>query len=67
MFCGLCEAACPEEAIVMSREVEMSTYDRGSLLFRKEQLLVPENLLQRRLDYLRSDYDRSRAPDLESS
>ena len=28
MFCGLCEEACPEEAIVMSREVEIATYDR---------------------------------------
>ena len=28
MFCGLCEEACPEEAIVMSREVELATYDR---------------------------------------
>ena len=57
MFCGLCEEACPEEAIVMSREVEISTYDRPSLNFNKEQLLVPEHLLQRRLDFLRREYD----------
>ena len=58
MFCGLCEEACPEEAIVMSREVELSTYDRPSLIFKKEQLLVPEDLLKRRLDFLRGEYDR---------
>ena len=58
MFCGLCEEACPEEAIVMSREVEISSYDRPSLNFDKEQLLVPEHLLQRRLDFLRGEYDR---------
>jgi NADH-quinone oxidoreductase subunit I len=58
MFCGLCEEACPEEAIVMSREVELAAYDRGSLHFEKEQLLVPENLLKRRLDFLRGEYDR---------
>ncbi|CAG0960350.1 NADH-quinone oxidoreductase subunit I [Myxococcaceae bacterium] len=58
MFCGLCEEACPEEAIVMSREVELASYDRGSLRFQKEQLLVPESLLKRRLDFIRSDYDR---------
>ena len=52
MFCGLCEEACPEEAIVMSREIEISTYDRQSLNFEKEQLLVPEHLLKRRLDFL---------------
>lgn len=58
MFCGLCEEACPEEAIVMSREVELSTFDRPSLNFEKEQLLVPEHLLKRRLDFLRGEYDR---------
>jgi NADH-quinone oxidoreductase subunit I len=58
MFCGLCEEACPEEAIVMSREVEISSYDRQSLNFEKEQLLVPEHLLERRLDFLRGEYDR---------
>ena len=63
MFCGLCEEACPEEAIVMSREVELATYDRGSMLYDKEQLLVPENLLKRRLDFLRGEYDREHAPE----
>ncbi len=58
MFCGLCEEACPEEAIVMSRETELCTFDRPSLLFEKEQLLVPETLLKRRLDFLRGEYDR---------
>ena len=58
MFCGLCEEACPEEAIVMSREVEISSYDRQSMIFDKERLLVPEHLLERRLDFLRGAYDR---------
>jgi NADH-quinone oxidoreductase subunit I len=62
MFCGLCEEACPEEAIVMSREVELSTYDRESMLFHKEQLLVPANLLKRRLDFLRAEYERQHEP-----
>lgn len=61
MFCGLCEEACPEEAIVMSREVELATYDRGSMLYEKKDLLVPENLLERRLGFLRSEYDRKHA------
>ncbi|HXV36904.1 MAG TPA: NADH-quinone oxidoreductase subunit I [Myxococcota bacterium] len=61
MFCGLCEEACPEEAIVMSREVEISSYDRGSMIFDKEQLLVPEALLKRRLDFLRAEYARGPA------
>ncbi len=61
MFCGLCEEACPEEAIVMSRTVELATLDRESMLFEKDQLLVPENLLKRRLEFLRGEYDREHA------
>ena len=63
MFCGLCEEACPEEAIVMSREVELATYDRDSMLYDKERLLVPEKLLDRRLSFLRGEYDREHAPE----
>ena len=63
MFCGLCEEACPEEAIVMSREVELSSYERGGLLYHKSDLLVPESLLKRRLDFLRGEYDRESCGD----
>ncbi len=62
MFCGLCEEACPEEAIVMSREVEISTYTRKSLVWTKEDLLMAPDLLKRRLDFVRAEYDRT--PDL---
>ncbi len=62
MFCGLCEEACPEEAIVMSREVELATYERAPMLYRKDDLLVPEKLLKRRLDFLRGEYDGDATP-----
>jgi len=62
MFCGLCEEACPEEAIVMSREVELATFERGAMLYHKPDLLVPEALLKRRLEFLRGEYDRQHAP-----
>jgi NADH-quinone oxidoreductase subunit I len=58
MFCGLCEEACPEEAIVMSREVEIAAFQRDQMLFHKADLLVPEKLLERRLAFLREEYDR---------
>ena len=62
MFCGLCEEACPEEAIVMSREFEIADYDRKTLVFGKSRLLVPEHLLERRLAFLRREYDHEHAP-----
>jgi len=58
MFCGLCEEACPEEAIVMSRYVEIAAYDRASMIYNKEELLVPAPMLKRRIDFLRREYDR---------
>jgi NADH-quinone oxidoreductase subunit I len=61
MFCGLCEEACPEEAIVMSREVEIAGYERAAMLYDKERLLVPEQLLKRRLEFLRREYDHEHA------
>jgi NADH-quinone oxidoreductase subunit I len=58
MFCGLCEEACPEEAIVMSRDVELSTFTREEMLFHKKDLLRTEERLARRLEYIRAGYDR---------
>jgi NADH-quinone oxidoreductase subunit I len=62
MFCGLCEEACPEEAIVLSREVELAAFTRDDTVYHKEQLLVPEPMLKRRLDFIRAEYDREHAP-----
>ena len=58
MFCGLCEEACPEEAIVMSRDVELAATEREPLLFHLKDLLRTEEQVQRRLDLIRRDYAR---------
>jgi NADH-quinone oxidoreductase subunit I len=58
MFCGLCEESCPEEAIVMSPVVELAGFDRASMHYSKEQLLVPASLVERRLEFLRREYER---------
>lgn len=59
MFCGLCEEACPEEAIVMSRDVELAAYERAPMLLHMDELLRPEEKLQRRLDFIRREYSRT--------
>ena len=58
MFCGLCEEACPEEAIVMSADVELASLERDELIYPMEQLLRSEEQLEKRLAFLRGDYAR---------
>jgi NADH-quinone oxidoreductase subunit I len=58
MFCGLCEESCPEEAIVMSPLVEIAGFDRASMRFDLQRLLVPKELVEARIRFLRREYDR---------
>ncbi len=54
IFCGLCEEACPEEAIVMSYDYQnLCEYDRSLMVYDKEALLIPEEKLSKRLEYIR--------------
>ena len=41
IFCGLCIEACPTRALTMTNEFELADYDRGKLIFQKEDLLAP--------------------------
>jgi NADH-quinone oxidoreductase subunit I len=45
-FCGLCVDACPTEALTMVPEFEMSTYEVGSLILQKQDILEPEGKKQ---------------------
>jgi NADH-quinone oxidoreductase subunit I len=38
MFCGLCEDACPTDALEMSQDYEMALYSRDGLVLDREQL-----------------------------
>ena len=38
MYCGLCVEACPFDALAMSDQFELSSYDLPSLVYTKEQL-----------------------------
>jgi len=40
-FCGLCVDACPFDAIVMTKEYELSGYDKKSLVYSPDELAVP--------------------------
>ena len=56
IFCGNCEEACPEEAIFMSDDCEISMLDRKKMLYTKEQLLTPVADLQKRIEFTRNMY-----------
>ena len=43
IFCGYCEEACPTGAIKLRHEFALSDYQRGDLIYTKEQLLTPAN------------------------
>lgn len=40
IFCGMCEEACPTTAIQMTPDFEMCEYERQSLVYEKEDLLI---------------------------
>lgn len=40
IMCGLCEEACPTYAIQLTPDVEMAEYDRNSMVYEKEHLLI---------------------------
>jgi NADH-quinone oxidoreductase subunit I len=40
IFCGFCEDACPTRAIQLTPDFEMGEYDRQSMVYEKEDLLI---------------------------
>ncbi len=41
IFCGYCVEACPTDAIVHGHGFEAASFNTSTLIYRKEQLLVP--------------------------
>ena len=41
IFCGLCEEACPKDAIYLTDRIAPSNYQRGQFLFTKDMLVEP--------------------------
>ena len=41
IFCGFCEEACPKDAVYLSETVMPSNFTRKSMIYKKEDLLIP--------------------------
>ena len=41
IFCGYCVEACPTDAITHGHKFESASYNTSTLIYRKEQMLVP--------------------------
>lgn len=41
IFCGFCEEACPVDSVVLGKDFELAGYDRASMIYTKEMLMVP--------------------------
>ena len=54
IYCGFCEEVCPEEAIVMSKEYDLTFQDREEAIFGMDRLMVPKERLTDRLEFLRT-------------
>jgi len=53
IFCGFCEEACPEEAIIMSDEYELVFRKTDDAIYGKDKLLMSTARLKTRLEFLR--------------
>ena len=42
IFCGLCEEACPKDAIYLSETFAPSNFQRKGFIYGKEDLLIPD-------------------------
>jgi NADH-quinone oxidoreductase subunit I len=53
IFCGFCEEVCPEEAIVMSKDYELTFRQPEEAMYGKDKLLTPKAELKDRLEFLK--------------
>jgi NADH-quinone oxidoreductase subunit I len=43
IFCGLCEEACPKEAIFLTDRIVSTDYERNGFIYGKDKLVEPVN------------------------
>ena len=46
IFCGLCEEACPKDAIYLTQTFLPANYGREGFIYKKEDLLIPNPVTQ---------------------
>jgi NADH-quinone oxidoreductase subunit I len=47
IFCGLCEEACPKDAIYLSETFAPSDFTRKGFIYGKENLLIPHPVMEK--------------------
>ena len=47
IFCGFCEEVCPEAAIVLTRNYELSSFDKSTFLLNKEWLIANQEFIHK--------------------
>ena len=57
IFCGLCEEACPKDAIYLTDRIVTSNYERADFIFHKEDL-VETVALEGRIDITKRKKDK---------
>jgi len=58
IFCGLCEEACPKDAIYLSQTFAPANYGRKGFIYGKNELLIPHPINEREA-YLKALGDRT--------
>jgi NADH-quinone oxidoreductase subunit I len=58
IFCGLCEEACPKDAIYLSQTFAPANYARKGFIYAKDELLIPHPVTEREA-YLKALGDRT--------
>jgi NADH-quinone oxidoreductase subunit I len=57
VYCGFCVDACPEEAIIMSRENDLVGTTRAELIIDRDRLMARNKLVEHGAGYRPVDHD----------
>jgi NADH-quinone oxidoreductase subunit I len=61
VFCGFCVDACPEEAIIMSKEYEQAIFDRKDTIWDMNYLMNRKTFTESELGYRPREDKRGRS------